>query len=1181
MMVSTATATAMGVVVPTAASVSSSAGACRSRTAAAPAYTGLRRARAASRTASARLQARVARSSGRASSSGRMVVRCDVGEEVEVEFILPHQVNFGEEHAIIGSAPAMGNWNQDNAAKMQWTEKGWHASLRIPKGQPVHFKYVVMRNGGVEWEQGNDRTVEFNGDVAKATVECKWGEEKIKVEKVGSASAPSTTAEGNGVHAESHEAAKSTATAEHKVKEESKEEESGVEFSKNVAGWQGREVNFMRSNEHAREREGLWDTTGLQGVFKQLVEGDQKSGSWRKKLLLVESLLSKEPGQFPETDALLASAMYLQWIGTGAIPCVEDGGHYRPNAHAESSRRIFRTLEWMSAHPSTSLEDKLVIRRIHPQLPAFTAEFTASVPLTRIRDIAHRNDIPQDLKQEIKHTIQNKLHRNAGPEDLVATELMLQRVTAKPGEYNEAFIKEFRLFHKELKDFFNAANVTERLDDIKQSLDDSVVAMIESLGANKQKMDELNAKNGKDGSEQVLRVLHDATGVRAALMAGMASGLRNDASDQAIAMRQKWRLAEIGLEEYCFTLISRLLNVLDAEGGAEGLVERSAKGVATAWNAPLGAAVLALRNVGMSGWQAGECISIEHELEAWQTAGGLDGTDPAAPLRLKATLERARRIASEYSDTVLRLYPKHSSALGKALAIPENTVKVFAEGEIRANLVFQLAKVCTLLLKAVRKVSSDEGWDVLVTGDAVGTLTPVERIAPGQVNASGPVVLLVKKADGDEEVRAAGENVKGVILLQELPHLSHLGVRARQEHVVFVTCEDEDKIRNLQGLVGKSVRLHAASDGVKLQEEAAGASSSQNKEAATVKVAGEAVPAVAAGKVNLSPGGTLLALEESNKDRGGAKSAACAQLANLAAKASAEKAFKTPAGCCIPFGAMEAAVDAAGKRKEFEKLLDQLETAPLEGGELERLCNQMKAIISAVRIPKDLISKIGSQLGSDKRLIVRSSANVEDLAGMSGAGLYDSIPNVRTSEPEDFAKAVAEVWASLYTRRAVLSRRVAGVKQRDAVMSVLVQELLAPSLSFVLHTVSPVDLSKDKVYAEIAVGLGETLASGTRGAPWRLLADKNSGKVQTLAFANFSEAMVVEEGGRADAHVKKVLVDYSKQALSTSGDARSSLGKRLAAVGAYLEEALGVPQDVEGGVVGDDVYIVQTRPQPL
>lgn len=43
-------------------------------------------------------------------------------------------------------------------------------------------------------------------------------------------------------------------------------------------------------------------------------------------------------------------------------------------------------------------QDILVIRKIHPCLPSFKSEFTASVPLTRIRDIAHRNDIPHDLK---------------------------------------------------------------------------------------------------------------------------------------------------------------------------------------------------------------------------------------------------------------------------------------------------------------------------------------------------------------------------------------------------------------------------------------------------------------------------------------------------------------------------------------------------------------------------------------------------------------------------------------------------------------------------------------------------------------------------------------------------------------------------------------------------------------
>ncbi len=58
----------------------------------------------------------------------------------------------------------------------------------------------------------------------------------------------------------------------------------------------------------------------------------------------------------------------------------------------------------------------MAARRMHARLPSISGEFRQSVPLTRIRDIAHRGDIPHDIKQEIKHTLQNKLHRCAGEE---------------------------------------------------------------------------------------------------------------------------------------------------------------------------------------------------------------------------------------------------------------------------------------------------------------------------------------------------------------------------------------------------------------------------------------------------------------------------------------------------------------------------------------------------------------------------------------------------------------------------------------------------------------------------------------------------------------------------------------------------------------------------------------------
>jgi phosphoglucan,water dikinase len=37
------------------------------------------------------------------------------------------------------------------------------------------------------------------------------------------------------------------------------------------------------------------------------------------------------------------------------------------------------------------------------------------------------------------------------------------------------------------------------------------------------------------------------------------------------------------------------------------------------------------------------------------------------------------------------------------------------------------------------------------------------------------VIVLLREASGDEEVAAAGRNLRGMVLTQDLPHLSHLG----------------------------------------------------------------------------------------------------------------------------------------------------------------------------------------------------------------------------------------------------------------------------------------------------------------------------------------------------------------------------------------------------------------------
>ncbi|XP_048496016.1 phosphoglucan, water dikinase, chloroplastic isoform X2 [Beta vulgaris subsp. vulgaris] len=1107
--------------------------------------------------------------------------------KVQLSILLKHQVQFGECVVIFGSCKEMGSW--EKPVTMNWTDNGWVLDLELKGGDSGEFKFVIMgKDKSLNWESGDNRKLQIPGG-GKFTLFCHWN---MTAEALEILPAESEDDQGLAEVLVDNRPSVSDATVT----------DSEAQTSPFVEQWQGKAASFMRSNEHHnRESDRRWDTSGLEGLALKLVQDDQNARNWWRKLEVVRELVVGSLENNDHLEALTLSAIYLKWINTGQIPCFEDGGHHRPNRHAEISRLIFRELERIYCRRDTSPQERLVIRKIHPSLPSFKAEFTASVPLTRIRDIAHRNDIPHDFKQEIKHTIQNKLHRNAGPEDLVATEAMLARITKNPGEFNDAFVEQFKIFHEELKDFFNAGSLVEQLDSIKESLDEKGLSALTLFLQQKKSLDDSEGSGVK--VDKLIKVMQSLNSLRDVLMKGLESGLRNDAPDASIAIRQKWRLCEIGLEDYSFVLLSRFLNALEALGGASWLAARAESKNVTSWNEPLDALTIGIRQLGLSGWKSEECIAIGNELIAWKDKGlsekeGNEESKRIWALRLKATLDRSRRLTEEYSDSLLEIFPQKVQMLGRALGIAENSVRTYTEAEIRAGVIFQVSKICTILLKAVRQSLDSQGWDVIVPGSAYGTIVQVDSIIPGSLPSSvtGPVILVVRRADGDEEVTAAGTNIVGVILLQELPHLSHLGVRARQEKVTFVTCEDDDSASYIEKLNGQYVRMEASSGGVDVQPCSPGETHHEptvdippNRDLTTEEaVESDDSSASLSVAPQVNPSEAVILLADATPHTCGAKAAACGRLSSLSeasAKVHNEQgvpaSFKAPAGAVIPFGSMELALEANQSLETYKSYIEQIETAQVADGALDKLCAELQELICSLKLSKEIIQSIAEIFPSTARLIVRSSANVEDLAGMSAAGLYESIPNVSPSNPTVFDSAVSRVWASLYTRRAVLSRRAAGVAQKKAQMAVLVQEMLSPTLSFVLHTLSPTDNDRNVVEAEIAPGLGETLASGTRGTPWRLSSGKFDGSVKTLAFANFSEEMLVGRAGPADGEVIHLTVDYSKKPLTVDPVYRRQLGQRLCAVGFFLERKFGCPQDVEGCLVGNDVYIVQTRPQPL
>jgi phosphoglucan,water dikinase len=303
---------------------------------------------------------------------------------------------------------------------------------------------------------------------------------------------------------------------------------------------------------------------------------------------------------------------------------------------------------------------------------------------------------------------------------------------------------------------------------------------------------------------------------------------------------------------------------------------------------------------------------------------------------------------------------------------------------------------------------------------------------------------------------------------------------------------------------------------------------------------------------------------------GGQKALGLRRLTELSSDREYE--FAVPHALVIPFGVMEIALSSnrelSAKYRKWANELDTISTPKIDA-----TIDTLRKSIERLEVPDEITSAITGTFKPEDRLMVRSSANCEDLEHFAGAGLYESIPNVL---PADVASAIRQVWSSLWTRRAVLSREQAGIPHERAQMAVILQPMIVSDYSFVLHTVNPLSHNSDELYAEIAVGLGETLASAaSRGTPYRLVCNKKSGEVQTLAFANFSHALGADSAGA----VKHELLDYSRVPLSREPELRRDVGGRLAKIGARVENEFGKAQDIEGAIVGSKIFLVQSRAQ--
>ena len=110
-----------------------------------------------------------------------------------------------------------------------------------------------------------------------------------------------------------------------------------------------------------------------------------------------------------------------------------------------------------------------------------------------------------------------------------------------------------------------------------------------------------------------------------------------------------------------------------------------------------------------------------------------------------------------------------------------------------------------------------------------------------------------------------------------------------------------------------------------------------------------------------------------------------------------------------------------------------------------------------------------ASLGDDDvPVAVRSSATVEDLAGLSAAGQHDTYLNMRGEAA--VIDAVLRCWASLWTARAIGYRAGRGIAPGEVSIAVVVQRLVPAEAAGVLFTVDPVSGALDQVVDQRQLG---------------------------------------------------------------------------------------------------------------
>lgn len=291
--------------------------------------------------------------------------------------------------------------------------------------------------------------------------------------------------------------------------------------------------------------------------------------------------------------------------------------------------------------------------------------------------------------------------------------------------------------------------------------------------------------------------------------------------------------------------------------------------------------------------------------------------------------------------------------------------------------------------------------------------------------------------------------------------------------------------------------------------------------------------------------------------------------ANLGAIKHQAPALVVPDGFCIPFAQFQQFMDENGVTEAYLQGLEA-QFAENVSARREGLAALRARIVSLPVNPQWVAAWTAQwqrQLGQ-QGVFVRSSSNSEDLPNFSGAGLYQTVPNVTTAE--DLALAVKTVWASAFNFEAYEARRVAGFGQDSVKMSVFVQQAIDADASGVMVTLDPFDETRTGVsYIAAKKGIGIRVVEGKKIAE-QVLYTHRTQTTQLLSYSADEVALQLDEQGG----VIEVALAAGQNTLLDDATI-----KRLAEAGEQIKALFKQQdQDIEWALKDGQVIVLQARP---